>query len=82
MIPAADPLFKVEHFRLIGSLNILSKLHTHNAQVTTNQITELAMFARKWLAPSKYHNMYVMENNAVQAALKQNRISLSTLSIR
>lgn len=49
---------------------------THNAEVTTSHMTELATFARKWLAPSTYHNMYVVENNVVHAALKQNMINL------
>jgi hypothetical protein len=39
-------------------------------------MTELATFARKWLAPSTYHNMYVVENSVVHAALKQNMINL------
>jgi hypothetical protein len=47
----------------------------HSAEVTTSQMTELATFARKWLAPSTYHNMYVVENNVVHAALKQNMIN-------
>jgi hypothetical protein len=49
---------------------------THNAEVTSNQKTELATLARKWLAPSTYHNIYVVENKMVHAALKQNIINL------
>jgi len=47
--------------------------------VTRSQITELATFARIWLAPSKYHNMYVVENSVVQAASKQMNINLHSL---
>jgi hypothetical protein len=42
--------------------------HTQRMVVTRSQIIELATLARIWLAPSKYHNMYVVENNVVQPA--------------
>lgn len=51
-------------------------LRTHNVDVITSHITELATLAKTWLAPSTYHRIYVVENNVVQAALKQNMMSL------
>jgi len=50
----------------------------HSTLVTNSQTTELAMLARKWLAPSTNHKTYVVENSVVHAALKRKSINLKT----
>jgi hypothetical protein len=41
-----------------------------------SQITELAMLANRWLAPSTIHIMYADENRVVHTALNMKSIKL------
>lgn len=49
---------------------------THKRVVTSSHITELAILARIWTAPSMIQSTYAVANRVVQAALKQKKTSL------
>lgn len=72
MTPAAVP------WSSKSEVDLHDKRHgqTHNIAVIMSQITELAILASKWLAPSTIHIMYAVENNVVHTALNTKSINL------